>query len=60
MYDAPVLLLLFGFGLPILAAVFVSALPIKSDGDRSAVLWALVAPAAIGGAILGAWLDTIL
>lgn len=52
-------IILFGLGCPILAAFLVSRLPISSPGDRSAVLWLFVFPAAIGGTILGAWLDSL-
>ena len=48
------LMVLFGVGLPALAALAVAAMPITSDGTRSVVLWIFVPPAAIGGAILGA------
>lgn len=50
-------ILLFGLGLPILAAAGVIALPIKSDGLHSTVLWLVVCPVAIAGVLFGAWLD---
>jgi hypothetical protein len=50
-------MLLFGLGLPALVGAGIAALPVKSDGDRSALVWAFVFPAIFVGFMAGAWLD---